>query len=360
VMLPVSVWAAPGPLREEYATPRALILVWNFFLFWTVVSHASRRRELFNLCVAGFGGIGVGIAVAALFGTQWINKFPMVGPLLTRLPKPLLGIFAGAEEGFSPNQLAGTLLYILPIFVALACYGIFYERNKWRNWLPVGLAAGVMGLLLIFSQSRGGLLGFATALTLMLLVNRRWGRWVLGIGVILIVLALPVIPFESIFSATEDLTANLGSGVLSLKGRPEIWNRALMAIGDFPFTGLGLGTFRRIVHIFYPFFSISASFDIGHAHNFFLQTALDTGLPGLISLLSLYCIAIFQSIRLWKSGLSVNRIWAIGMFGSLAAQIVYGLFDAVAMGAKTNFLFWYQMALLFAITQISIAGREKR
>lgn len=359
VMLPISVWAAPGPLREQYSIPRALILVWNFFLFWTVVSHAGRRRELFHLCVAGFGAVGVGIAVAALFGTQWIDKFPVVGPLLARLPKPLLGMFVGADEGFNPNQLAGTLLYVLPLFVALASYDILRERKQWRKWLPVSFAAGIIGLLLFLSQSRGGLLGFSTALILMLLVNKRWGRWTLGIGAILLILALPLIPFASIFSATEDFTASLGSGVLSLKGRPEIWNRALMAISDFPFTGLGLGTFRRIVHIFYPFFSISASFDIGHAHNFFLQTALDTGLPGLISLLSLYCIAILQSIRLWKSGLAVNRVWAIGMFGTLAAQIVYGQFDAVAMGAKTNFLFWYQMALLFTITQIGTERIEE-
>jgi len=57
-MLPVSVWAAPGPLREQYSIPQAMILIWNFFLFWTIVSHGARRKELFHLFAISFGGRG--------------------------------------------------------------------------------------------------------------------------------------------------------------------------------------------------------------------------------------------------------------------------------------------------------------
>lgn len=57
---------------------------------------------------------------------------------------------------------------------------------------------------------------------------------------------------------------------LGLEARVEIWSRAVYAIQDFPFTGCGLGTFRRIVPILYPLFLISSDADIGHAHNLFL------------------------------------------------------------------------------------------
>jgi hypothetical protein len=53
VMLPVSVLVAPGPLREQYALPRALIMVWNFCLFATVAVHAGTRRSSFRLLTYG-------------------------------------------------------------------------------------------------------------------------------------------------------------------------------------------------------------------------------------------------------------------------------------------------------------------
>ncbi|RLT43841.1 MAG: hypothetical protein DWI57_03820 [Chloroflexi bacterium] len=347
VMLPIAVWAAPGALREQYAIPRTLILIWNFFLFWTIVSHAGRRRELFNLCVAGFGGIGVGIAVAALFGTQWSNKFPVIGPLLDRLPKPLLGVFAGAEDGLNPNQLAGTLLYVLPLLVALAGYTFLHRRKEWVNWLPAGVAAAIIGTVLILSQSRGALLGMGVGTASMLLVNWRWGRWLLLAGGLAVLLGLTVVPLDALSSSLETAeNVQEVAGSLTLQGRIEIWSRALYGIQDFPFTGMGLGSFRRVVNLLYPLFTIAPDYDIGHAHNFFLQMALDFGIPGLLALLVLYMMAGATIASVWKRG---DKVWASALLGVLVAQTVYSMADAVAMGSKVNFLFWWLFALIFAV-----------
>lgn len=361
VMLPVSVWAAPGPLREEYSIPRALILIWNFALFWTVVSHASRRRELFHLCVWGFGAIGVGIAVAALAGTAWPAKFPYIGALLSRLPAPLLGRFDGAESGFHPNQVAGTLLYILPLLIALAVYELLRRWRIWQNWLPAGLAATLMGLVLLLSQSRGGLLGLAAGILVMLLIHRRWGRWLI-VGTLLgIILLLPILPFSTILGEVGKTTGigTSGVGIDSWEGRIELWGRALLAISDFPFTGMGLGTFRKIVQILYPLFLVSPDFDIAHAHNFFLQVALDFGLPGLIALLAIYILAIGQGIRFAHADSELGPVYAIGLTGCLVAQSVYSMSDTVAMGSKPNFIFWYLLALLFVLPMTTIYARQK-
>lgn len=349
VMLPISVWAAPGPLREQYSIPRALILVWNFFLFWTVVSHASRRRELFHLFVAGFGGIGVGIAVAALFGTEWMDKFPMIGASLARLPKPLLGVFAGAEEGFDPNQLAGALLYILPLLTALTVYNFIHRRQERQSWLFSCLATAIMGGVLLLSQSRGALLGLILGLSCMLLVNWRWGRWLLLAGTVAAMIGLAVIPLNSLSTTLESAERlEQVTGSLTLAARIEIWSRALYGVQDFPFTGVGLGTFRRIVHVLYPFFILSPDFDIAHAHNFFLQMALDFGIPGLIALSSIYLIAGATITNLWKRK---ETAWAIGLLGIMVSQTTYSIADAVAMGSKVNFLYWWLFALFFVLGQ---------
>ena len=60
-------------------------------------------------------------------------------------------------------------------------------------------------------------------------------------------------------------------GQLSLDSRVEIWSRALYALQDFPFTGVGLGTFRRVVNLLYPLFLVPPDVDIAHAHNIFCR-----------------------------------------------------------------------------------------
>lgn len=357
VMLPVSLWAAPGPLREEYSIPKAYILLWNFALFWVVVSHGSRRRELFHLLLSGFIALGVLVSTAALFGTQWASKFPLLGPILRRLPTPLMGRFAGAESGFNPNQVAGTLLYLLPLLMALSIYMLLFQRP--RHWLPTLMilaATGLIGLVTVVSQSRAGLLGLSAGTLFMLLFPWRWGRWTLGIGLVGVLAAVPFLPAEELLSQVESAqSVQSAVGAISLAGRVEIWNRALYGIADFSFTGMGLGTFREIVHLLYPLFLIPPNVDIAHAHNFFLQMALDFGLPGLLALLAVYLTGVTLLLQVWNESSNWPRAWAVGLLGTLVAQIVYSQADAVAMGAKTNLLLWYLLGFVF----VTGASRHK-
>jgi O-antigen ligase len=349
VMLPISLWAAPGPLREEYSIPRALILIWNFFLFWTVVSHASRRREILYLIGAGFILVGVGISAIALLGTQWGNKFPLLGPILDRIPTPLVGAFDGAESGFNPNQVAGTLLYILPLGLALLILAISGQRSRWWWGIPLAGAVGIMGVVFLFTQSRAALLGLIAAMGAMVLMRWQRGLLLVGAGILLLLLTMPFIPFDLIFGQAQGAEEVVTT--VSLSSRQEIWNRALYGISDFSFTGMGLGTFREIVRILYPLFQIDPNLDIGHAHNFFLQMGLDFGIPGLIALLAIYLGGISYLVRvLWVQSWR-QSLWAIGLLGVLIGHTFYDMADAVSMGSKPNFIFWMLLALIFAQAQ---------
>jgi len=362
VMLPVSVLVAPDPLREQYSLSRALIMVWNFSLFSTVAVHASTRRSSFRLLTYGLLIAGAAITLLAPLGINWVSKFPALAPILGRIPAVFQGVFAGAESGFSPNQVAGALLYVLPLTIAFTLYAPAEQRFRRASWWIVGGLALLMTGVLVLTQSRGGLLGFGVALLAMLLLPLRWGRWLLMGGTALIVLAAPFWfdPALALMGGVEVAGGDID--VNTLASRQEIWTRALYGIQDFSFTGMGLGTFRAVMPLLYPMFTVAPDVDLAHAHNFFLQTALDFGVPGLVALLAMYLVAVVQIVALWRMPAHDTRslplrapwrTWAIGIAGALIAQIVYSQFDAVAMGARPNFLHWYLFSMTYAVANLA-------
>jgi O-antigen ligase len=84
----------------------------------------------------------------------------------------------------------------------------------------------------------------------------RWGKW-LALAVFLAgtVVALWLGPGK-IGDTVMKSIGSTSSVVPSIEGRLEVWNRAIYGITDFPFTGMGMNTFRKVVHVLYPLFSV--------------------------------------------------------------------------------------------------------
>lgn len=78
VMLPVAIWAAPLPLRQEYPG-RAAISSSGVLVSWTVFSHASRSRSALGWAMLGWIGAVQGIAFLAPFGMETRTKVPVIG-----------------------------------------------------------------------------------------------------------------------------------------------------------------------------------------------------------------------------------------------------------------------------------------
>jgi O-antigen ligase len=356
VMLPVAVWAAPPPLREAYAWPRALILVWNFHLFWSVIAHAALERRILGWAMFGWLAVVQAIAMIAPFGMEPRAKLPVIGRIQEMIPRPLLGQFSGAEIGFSTNQLAGVLLYVLPLMIALCVAGL--RRRGWQWWLLL-LCTGWMSAAMVLSQSRGGLLGLLVALIVLALLWQRWGWIALAALTFACAVALFFLPPTWLDLFSDVPVVDAVGGISTVQNfRTTLWQAAFAALRDFFFTGMGLGTFRELVHLLYPLPGIPNNFDMAHAHHFFLQTGLDFGAPGLAAILVVYVAAIVQIVRMaharrqtpiWAATPFITpRVLAIGWMGCMVGQTIYSLFDAVAMGSKPNFVWWWWMALIFA------------
>jgi putative inorganic carbon (HCO3(-)) transporter len=360
VMLPVALWAAPPALRDQYSWPRATILVWNFSLFWSVLAHASRHRQVLGWAFAGWIGAVQAIAMLAPFGMEPRSKLPGIGPIQDAIPRPLLGLFSGAESGFSTNQVAGVLLYLLPLLIAMSVAGFMRRdsRHSWQWWLVLFCTLW-MGAVMVLAQSRGGLLGLMAGVVTLALLTQRRGWTLLGGLVLVGSISLFYLPPNLLDLISDAPGVGALGGVVTVKSfRLLVWEAASFALRDFFFTGMGLGTFRVLVYLLYPLPGIPPSYDLAHAHNFFLQMGVDFGVPGLVAILLLYGAAVVQLIRLAHSG-NDQPIWqgvsfiaprtlAIGWMGCMVGQTVYSLFDAVTMGSKPNFVWWWWLALIFA------------
>ena len=277
------------------------------------MSHASQRRQLLYLVSIALLLVALGLGTVALLSNQWGTKFPVLGPILARIPTPLAASSGLIGTEFNPNRVAGSLLYVLPLGIVICVMAITKNRYRWWFGLPLLGIVGGIGLILLLTRSRGALLGLLVALVGMGLMRWRQGLLVIGLGLALVVMTLPWIPFDQILGSTTGAEAVVGT--VSFSARQEIWNRALYAISDFPFTGSGLGNYAEIVRLLYPLFLIGPDFNFDHAHNFFLQMAVDFGLPGLIALLVLYLSATVHLVRLrwaysWRSRFGQLDYWA--------------------------------------------------
>ena len=352
LMILISTWATPD---LAFSVGKVISLTHSLLLFFAVVTVARRgaaqRHAAVGLLLLG----GLGVAGLSLLGAQWAQKLPLLGDLINRLPQRLIELPGSPAGGFSPNQVAGVLLWIAPLALALSAPLLRRREDdlpRWLAWFALPTAIVLTGTLLL-TQSRAGYLGLATGLALMglLALTGRWRRSALLGGGLLLLLAIPLLIWQGdalLTTLSGPLGLSGGAGINSLEGRVEIWSRAIYGLEDFPLTGMGMNSFRRVIHILYPLFLIAPTVDIAHAHNQWLQAGLDLGLPGLIAYLALWLVAIQL---LWRQLLlsPARRTLATGILGALAAAFVYGLFDAVALGARPGFLFWALLGIAFSL-----------
>ncbi len=132
VMVLVSLWVT---FDITYSLPKITGMVLAFGIFFETVRFAQRPRD-WLFCLSAFLLIGLGIALIGLFGTAWSAtvRIPILSPLLDRLPRLVSGL-QGAESGFHPNEVAGALLWVLPMmgvvsFMMIVAFTKIAKRKK--------------------------------------------------------------------------------------------------------------------------------------------------------------------------------------------------------------------------------------
>ncbi|MCP4359244.1 MAG: O-antigen ligase family protein [Chloroflexi bacterium] len=340
-------------------------LIYGIAVFFAAVTWVGDSYKRLWWGVTGLLAAGLGIAGLGLLAVRLRTKIPLLANMVALLPARIESGLGG-DKGINPNEISGVLLWMTPLALTLAIGGVLYVGRLRQRVRPslitplllllVGTAVTLLSIL-ILTQSRSAYLGLVAAVLFtgaVLIAAHSW-RWLLG--------GTAALLFISLLAATQiesqQLTAQIflqvgieEDGLSTLAGRLEIWSRALYGIQDFPFTGMGMNNFRRVVHILYPLFLISPDTDIAHAHNHLFQAALDLGIPGLVAYLALWLGMAGMLWHTWRRSDDVFvRLLVLGFASSLVAYFVYGLTDAVALGARPGFIFWFLLGLITALHQ---------
>lgn len=353
-------------------------------IFFLVADYSGQQGSWFVSALA-FILVGLLFALVGLLGLQRplaedYSKFPVFYRLLIRIPL-LLKALPGAELGINANELGGTLVWVLYPGIALLVatslsvrkasrLRLFKSRiSRWWYWfvmIVIGAAVLIIGAALILTQSRAAYLGLVLALPLIMLglfpkkLRIYSGAVLAGVFIAFILLIVPYI--APLISAGQIINLEDYHGALSintLMQRLQIWQFGLNIFRDFPLTGIGMNTFRYVVYRLYPIPCAAAPCDLGHAHNEILQAGLDLGLPGLLAFVGLNLVSFWMLFQLFlqsntaSSDLSLKLI-TLGLGGGLFAHFIFGIFDAVSLGAKPGILFWILLGLICGLyTKIS-------
>ena len=258
-------------------------------------------------------------------------------------------------DTFNENVIAGTLVILLPFAVARGLLGRRESSPRgWTAWMASLLASLGVLLVLALTSSRGAYL--AACVSLLLLVGLAWPKaWpaLIPLGAVAALACGMLVGWRQMAHILF-----MGGTARTLKQRAEIWSRALYIIRDFPLTGAGIGCFQSLVKRLYPLFLIPRG-TVSHAHNLYLQVAVDLGLPSLFAYLVLLGLSFCLALRAYRRfTLSKERPLALlsaACLASLAGMCVHGLIDAAAWGNKGAFIPWIVMGLCTALTRFSLS-----
>jgi len=251
---------------------------------------------------------------------------------------------SGALRAFGhfdqPNPFAGYLTTILPLAVCMA----LCPANPVRfRWLALG-AAGLLGVGIGLSQSRGAWLGAAVATLCLLLAWSRFTRRLLipcalG-GTLALALAvsglLPAAILDRLGQAIEYFgvfdvrTVEVSSENWAVVERMAHWQAGWYMFLDHPWLGVGAGNYAAA----YPqYFVGSWHAALGHARNYYLNILAELGIVGGGVLVILLGLAFRQlGGALVRSEPLRTTFWRAVLAGAFAGLIVFcihNMFDSL-------------------------------
>ncbi len=286
----------------------------------------------------------------------------------------LLAMF-GLTQSFTSD---GTRVYWFRQLTQSTAFGPFINRHHFAGYmelaiaLPLGLlfsgaiesykrplyafAAMMMGVALIMTNSRGGIISLAAEILFVVVVagpSLRHGERRPRAARIRSVLLRAGLAFGLIAVLIGGTIAAGGSGVFSrllgtvnaddpTTGRAHFWSVTLDVIKAYPIVGSGLGSFS-VIYTRYD--SRNGFYRLEQAHNDYLQTLADGGILGGILGLAFLIILFGKGFTRRETDDKFRRGVATGALAGCFAVLIHSFFDFTLHTTSNALLFLILAAL---------------
>ncbi len=322
---------------DPFATSVSALHFFALFVFFavtlTVFTTGSRLRRM----------------VAAITISGFVYAFYAILQSVLS-PDLIYGIYdAGLAQPFGSFVNRNNFAAIMEITIALPLGLMFVGAVAKDKRLLYVTAIALMGVALVLSGSRGGLVAmFAQIIVLVLMTAEFKKGRALAAKLVLSAALVAAIVGGSIFVGGESsLTRIAESGQTAdvTTNRGHIWSVTLRTIADAMPLGTGLGAYS-VAYTRHD--TYSGMERVEQAHNDYLQVVSDAGVPGaLLGLLFLFLL-IRLGLRAVKIENTYRRGVGLGAFAACFAILVHSIFDFVLHTPAVAVMFLIAVATLTA------------
>jgi O-antigen ligase len=319
------------------------LVVLGFLAFVMIISIDSKEKLRF--VVWSYVLIPFGVAVFTIY--EILTEGAFFSAQVTRVATELgIPVYRSTGTFHNPNDLACFLMIGITIGFAV----LIIEKLNFLSRVAMFLIIGVTSVALIASFSRGGWLSTFTAVTLVIIIQRKWSyAWLFG-GIFTIMLIMLSIKFPHIILSALDRFGSILNpfSEISSSSRISLIKSGVWMWQDHPFWGVGVGGYR-----YYAFDYIDPNMprmlsSVRDAHTLQVKILAEQGLIGITIAIWLFVTIIVDTLR------SIKEIDDVYM-----KKILVG-FLALFLGFIANFtfasdlhnnVFWITIGVIYAIPQ---------
>lgn len=271
----------------------------------------------------------------------------------------------GTLQPFNPNLLAGYLLSGFPILAG----GFFslLKVKRYRMSFVVLLMLVCCALGILFSGCRGAYVGLLVEFVVLFAIfsyfvwndfrDKKYLKkvWIASVlisifGVIFLVASSEALQARimSIFAMREDSSNSF---------RMNVYQSSFRMFLDNFWVGIGIGNkvFREIYGLY-----MRSGFDALGAYSVFLETAVETGIIGLSTLLAFIGFMIVSAVKNLVAKIvsfSDKILFALILTG-VAGMMTHGFVDTIWFRPQVQVLFWFMSALFVVVMNKNKEGKD--
>ena len=321
-----------------------------------VRTPAAMRNVIWTLLAVGafLGGLSVYQALTGTYANDYLgfaqsdatNDLGIVVKGLARLAGPI------GEK----NRYAQIMLMLVP----LALFQAWTEKRRVLKIAAYVVAVLVSGAV-ILTFSRGAAVGFALVIVIMTVL--RYIKPIQLFAVLLLAVSLLIAVPQyadrlTSLSAIVDTVASGGDTTNqadnSITSRATENLAALAVFSDHPLIGVGPGEFSAFYRQYANDVAINVKAEDRQAHNLYLATAAETGILGLICLMAVLLVTLWELAKARRKWLG-RRTDLANMATAFSLSVVTYMTTGIFLHLSYARYFWLIMALAGAAAVIALA-----